>query len=149
VKKLVCVLAVLASLTAHRVARADSTDAAVGTAIAGGISIAAVTGAGSLVPLIGNSVTLGRHKPSRGWGIAGVVVGGLDVVGGALWLGLTSHYDFETAVGAPFVAVGAANILLGSVSLSLWNRERVSVLPVGGLDSTGRKMSGAAVRFRF
>jgi hypothetical protein len=150
-RRILSVLVLLGIIGSTRLAHADQDDAGFATAVVGGSLIGAgVLGLGTLVPLIGNAVTLGRHKPSHGWGVAGVVVGTLEAVAGTLTISIVNGSGFVAGIGTPFIAVGAANIGLGAASLVLSKRAeraRLSIVPVSGLDSTGHQMFGAALRF--
>jgi hypothetical protein len=150
-RRVLSVLVLLAIVWSTRPARADQDDARFAAGVASASLIGAgVVGLGTLVPLIGNAVKLGRHKPSHGWGVAGVVVGTLEAVAGTLTVSILGGSNFAAEIGTPFLAVGAANIGLGAASLVLSkrvDRARVSIVPVSGLDSTGHQMFGAALRF--
>jgi hypothetical protein len=153
VKPLAALVAFVAVLSLTRPARADN-DSGIGVAIAGAIAGGTALTAGSMIPLIGTSVAIAKHGAARGWGIASVVVGTATAVLGATYLGAFGHNEMQLAVCVPMVAVGGASIGVGIAGIAIGNHRggdtagqaRLSLVPVGGLDSTGHQMAGVGLR---
>lgn len=87
------------------------------------------------VALIGNIVTMAGDHSSRtrmGWGIFGIVSGGLGVLTGVLVMASVSVSLSSILFGLAPILVGAGAIVLGSLSIARARRER------GRYDGYGR-----------
>lgn len=76
----------------------------------------------TLVPLIGNAVVLGKkykRKTRRAWGIAGVLMGGVGLLGGLALVGVaiaSNAHDF-VVFPLPLIGISATSLGLGLVNV--------------------------------
>jgi hypothetical protein len=158
VKHTIVCLSVIAALAATRHAHAcgqagnGAAFVAYGALMTGVVVGSAVVIGGNVVTTVGGSVALAKKRPSLGFGIAGLVVGSLDVVFASLALAYGDRSDFNLGMSITFLAVGATNLGLGIANLA-WrpkkplDRAHLDVSPLFGRDATGRPMTGVGLRF--
>jgi hypothetical protein len=121
--------------------------AAAGVVVGGAVTIGA-----NVVTVIGSSVALGRKKPNIGFGVASLIVGSLDTVGGSLLLGYGATNDFSLGFGVTFLALGVTNLTLGIANVAMRSPRapapaKASLYPIVGFDSSGHRMGGLGIRF--
>jgi hypothetical protein len=117
---------------------------------AAGIALGAMNLAGSVLGVVGGTVSLGKRRWHSGWAGAGYVIGTGSLVVGALLVAVGEtqglpHSDVLVGLGAGNLVFGAGNIAV-AVGNTILGTGRYYAVPWFGRDAVGATVTGGGLR---